>query len=198
MVAIGTLVVAIGTFSCHVTVGKELLGLLVVKLGSSLLRQFSLVIEFAKPFGSKFMMDVGGGAAIDVKGDTELLERVLNHLVITIHHVLWGDALLAGSHRDGHTVLIASADKQHILLLQSQVTYIDVGWYVNASQMTDVNTTVCIGQCRGHRSPLKFGFYPTFFTLGRTNWFVLLSFIQNVLFCHYSLFIFIICVQRYD
>ena len=58
---------AVGTFTYNITVGQELLGLLVVELCSGLLHQFAFVIEFLEPLGSKLMMRVAGGTAIDIE-----------------------------------------------------------------------------------------------------------------------------------
>ena len=97
----------------HVTVGQELLCLLVVELGSRLLRQLT------EPFGGKLMMRLRCCPAVDIERDAELLEALLDHLMVAVHHILWGDTLLTGADRDGHTMLIRTTDKQHLALLQS-------------------------------------------------------------------------------
>ena len=70
--------------------------------------------------------------------------------MITVYHILRGDTLLAGTNGDGHTVFVRTSDEHHVALLQTQVTYVDVGRYVNASQVTNMHTTIGIGQGRGH------------------------------------------------
>ena len=106
-----------GALTRHVAVGEELLGLLVVELCGGLFCQFSLIVEFAEPFGGKLVVGLRGGAAIDIKGDTKFFETLLDHLVVAVHHVLRGDTLLAGTDGDGHTVFIRATDKQHLALL---------------------------------------------------------------------------------
>ena len=108
------------------------------------------------------MMGLGGGAAIDIERDAKLLERVLDHLMVAVYHILWGDTLLACPHRDGHTMLITATDKQYVLLLQSQISYINISWYIHTCQMTDMHTAISVWQCRGHRCPLEFLFCHSF------------------------------------
>ena len=159
LVAVCTLSVAVGTFARHVAVCQELLGLFVVQLFGGLFHQLAFVVQLAEPLGGKLVVRLRGCAAVDVERDTELLERVLDHLVVAVYHVLRGDALLSGTHRDGHTVLVRAADKHHVLLLQTQVTHIDICRHINASQVTDVYTAIGIGQGRGHRCSLKLLLY---------------------------------------
>ena len=154
LVTIGTLVVTVGTLAHHVTIGQELLGLLVVELSGGLLHQLALVVKLLEPLSSKLMVGRTCGATINVKRNTKLLERVLDHLVITVHNILRGDALLTSTNSDGHAMLVASTDEHHIALLQSQVTYIDVGRYIDTCQVTNMNATIGVRQRRGHRDSL--------------------------------------------
>ena len=95
-------------------------------------------------------MSLAGGAAIDIEGYAELLERLLNHLMVAVNDILRGDAFLAGTDGDGYTMLVASADEHDIFLLQSEVTNIDVCWYIDTCQMSDMYTAVGIGEGRGY------------------------------------------------
>ena len=151
LVAVGSLVVAVGALARHIAVGQKLLGLLVIQLCRRLFHQFALVVELAEPLGGKLMMRLRSGAAVDVERDAELLERVLNHFMIAVHHVLRRDALLAGTHGDGHAVLVRATNKQHLALLQPQIAHINVGRHVDASQVTDVYAAVSVWQGRRHR-----------------------------------------------
>ena len=73
--------------------------------------------------------------------------------MVAVHDLLGGDALLAGALGHGHAVLVATADEQHVLALQTQVAHIDVGRHIHASQMANVDRTVSIGQrCRHQRT----------------------------------------------
>ena len=156
LIALGSGMMAIGALALDVAVGKELAVLLVIELLGRLLDEFALIVEFAEKLGGKLVMRLAGRAAVDVVGDTEFLERLLDELMIAVHNLLGGDALLAGALSHGHAVLIASTHEQHILALQAQVTHIDVGRHIHASQVADVDGSVSIGQRRRHQRAGKF------------------------------------------
>ena len=155
LVAVGTRIAAVGALARHVAVGQELLRLLVVELLGGLLHQLALVVHLTEPLGGKLVVGLRGGAAVDVERDAELLEALLDHLVVAVDHILRRDALLAGANRDGHTVLVTSADKHHLALLQAQVAHIDISRHVHTGQMPDVHSAISIGQRRRHRRTLK-------------------------------------------
>ena len=72
------------------------------------------------------MVYAGCGATIDVERYAEVFEGFLDEVVVAVNHLLRGDALLARAYSDGHTMLVASANKDHILLLQAEVSHVDV------------------------------------------------------------------------
>ena len=156
LVAVSPFVVAVGALAHHVTVGQELLGLLVVELLGGLLHQLALVIELAEPVGGKLMVGLRGGAAVDVKRDAELLERVLDHLVVAVHHILRCDTLLAGTDGDGHTMLVRAANEKDLALLQTKIAHIDIGRHIDTSQVTDMYPAIGIRQGRRHGYSLVF------------------------------------------
>ena len=145
LIAVGVGIATMGALASDVAVGEKLLSLFVIELRGGLLCQLTFVVEFAEPVGGKLMMGVRGRAAIDIEGDTELLETLLDHLVVAIYHILWGDALLTGTDGDGHTVFIRSTDEQHFALLQAKIAHIDISRHIHTSQMTDMHTAVGIG-----------------------------------------------------
>ena len=155
LVAIGSLVVAVGTFARDVAVGQELSRLLVVELPRRFLHQFSLVVEFAEEVGRKLVMRLRCGARIDIEGDTKVFKRGLDHLVIAVDNILRCDALFPGPDGDGHSVFVAAADEHHGLLLKSQVAHINIGRYIDTSQVAYVHTAVGIWQGCRHRRPLE-------------------------------------------
>ena len=61
------LLVAVRAFAHHITVGKELLALLVVELHAGLLYQLAFVIELAEEIGCKLMMNLGSRTTVDVE-----------------------------------------------------------------------------------------------------------------------------------
>lgn len=52
------------------------------------------------------MMRSGSSTGIDIKCDTELLERFLDNTVVTIHHILRCNPLFLRSQRDGYPMLV--------------------------------------------------------------------------------------------
>ena len=76
--------------------------------------------------------------------------------MVAVHHLLCGDALLACTDGDRHAVLVASADEHHFLMLQSEVTHIDVGRYIDSGEVSDVHSTVGIRQGGSDGCALEF------------------------------------------
>lgn len=118
LVAVGVFVMAMGAFAHHIAVGKELPRLLIVELLALFLNEFSLVVEFPEEVGCELVVNIAGGAAVDVERDAKFLERIFDHLVIAVTHILRGDVLFLGTQRDGHSVLVASSDKNDFFFLQ--------------------------------------------------------------------------------
>ena len=74
--------------------------------------------------------------------------------MVAIYDILWGDALLTGTDGDGYTVLIRTADEQHLTLLQTELAHIDISGYIHTSQMTDMHTAISVWERRRHRRTL--------------------------------------------
>ena len=150
LVAVGAVVAALGAGAHDVTVGKERLRLLVVILHRGLLDELALIVKLAEEVRSR--PGVGGrrGARIDVERHAEPLERAFDQFVVAVYDLLGRDALLAGLDRDGHAVLVGSADRDHVAALQAQVTRVDIRRYVDSRQVADMYGAVGIGECRSH------------------------------------------------
>lgn len=56
---------------------------------------------------------------------------------------------LLGADSDWHSVLIAAADEDGVLLFQSEIAGVDVGRNVNACEMPDMHAAVGIGKSGG-------------------------------------------------
>ena len=78
-----------------------------------LLLEAALFIELQEEGLGGLPVQVGGGAVVDVEGDPEALEGVLDQSVVPVHDGLGVGAFLLGPDGDGGTMLIASADPQH-------------------------------------------------------------------------------------
>jgi len=92
------------------------------------------------------MMRSGSSTRIDIKRDTELLERFLDNTVVTIHHILRRDPLLLRSQRDGYPMFVRTTNHQHFLPLQTKVTGINISRHIYPGQMADMHRSVRIRQ----------------------------------------------------
>ncbi len=156
LVAVRSLRAAVGALPGHVTVGEELPRLLVVKLHRGLLHEFTFVVQSAEKVGSGAGMRPGGGTAVYVERYAELLERILDYLMITVHYILGGDTLLAGLDGDRHPMLVTAAYEQHLLSLEAEISRIDVGGNIDSGQMADMNRPVGVWQGRRDKCSLEF------------------------------------------
>jgi len=79
--------------------------------------------------------------------------------VVAVADILRRDTFFLGANGDGHSVLVTTADEDHILLLQTKIAHIDVGRNIYTGQVTDVHTAVGIGQRGGDSSTFEFLFF---------------------------------------
>ena len=148
LVAVGFGVMAVGALAGHIAVGEELLGLWVVELLGGLLYKFTLVVEMTEKFRRRLVMNFRSGARIYVERNAQTLERLLDELMVAVNDILRGNTFGAGLESDGHTVLVAAADKQHLPSVKTHVARIDVGRHIDACEMADMHRAVGIRQCR--------------------------------------------------
>ena len=159
LVSVGVRVAAFGAGALDETVGEEHLGLLVIELLALLGHEVVLVVELAEELGRILLMHGRRRTGVDVIVDAEAREGVFHYLMILVHDVLRGNALLAGLDGDGHAVLVGAADEHHVLPAHAQVADIDVSGNVSAGQVADMDRTVGIGQCAGHKGSLITHFF---------------------------------------
>ena len=144
-----------GTFTFNIAVGQEMTRLLVVELLADLLDELSFVVELTEEVAGKLVVGLARRAAIDIEGDAEALEAVLDKIVIAVHYLLNGDAFLAGTDGDRHAVFVATADKEALTPFETQVAGIDVCRHVNASKVADMDWSVGIGQSGRYKGSLE-------------------------------------------
>ena len=168
LVAVSVQIVAARAFATDVAVGEELTFLFVVELLALHLHELAVVVQLAEEICGKLMVGGGGGAAIDIEGDAEVGERLLDDVVVAVHHVLRGATLFLCADGHRHSVLVASTDEQHFLAFQSQIARINVGWHIHTGKVADMNRTVCVGKGGSDEGPLEFLFhkYMIFLFLG--------------------------------
>ena len=143
------------TSSRDITIGQELFCLLVIILLTRLLNEFTLIIKLPEEIRCHLMVDSGSRAGIDIKRDTELLERFLDDVMVAIHDILRRNAFLLGTKRDGHTVLIGATNHQDLLTLQAEITCVNIGRHINTRQVSDMHRTVGIRQSRCYQCSFK-------------------------------------------
>ena len=89
--------------------------------------------------------------------------------MIAVYYLLYGDTFLLGTDGYWYTMLVATADENNVLLLETEIANIDIGWHVNTCQVTDMNTTVGIANifllfgCKITKKCWKFGIFSALF-----------------------------------
>ena len=146
-------------FAHDISVGKELMCLFIVILFALFFNEFSLIIELLEEVAGQLTVGFARRSAIDIEADSKVFERFFDECMIAVADILRCNALFLGTQGDRHTVLITTANEDHFLLLESQIAHIDVGRNVHSCQMSNVNATVCIRQCSGHRGAFEFLFF---------------------------------------
>ena len=159
LVTIRLLVSTMRTSTRDITVGQELLRLLIVVLLACFLDEFTFIIQCTEKIRGHLMMHSGSSTRIDIKRDTELLERFLDNTVVTIHHILRRDPLLLRSQRDGYPMFVRTTNHQHFLPLQTKVTGINISRHIYPGQMADMHRSVRIRQRRSNQRSLKMFFH---------------------------------------
>ena len=159
LVAVGMRIAALGADSLDEAVCQEHFGLLVIELLRLLDNEIVLVVELAEELGSILRMHLGRGPGINVEVDPKARKGVLHDFVVLVHDILRRDTLVFRLDGDGHAVLVAAADKQHILSPHAEVTDIDVAGDVGTGQVADMDRTVGIGECTGHESSFMAHFF---------------------------------------
>ena len=114
LVAVGTVVAAVGAGAHDVAVGQKLLGLLVVVLLRGLLDKLTALVQLLEELRSGCVVGWGGGTREDIERNAQSLERVANNLVVLIHDILWGYPLLLSLYGDRYPVLVGTAYVNHV------------------------------------------------------------------------------------
>ena len=94
-------------------------------------------------------------APVDVEGYAQLGKGILDDGMIAVYDILRGDTLFFGLDGDGHSMLVAAADEEHLLTFHAEIAGIDIGRHVDAGQMPDMHRTVGIRQSRSDKRTLE-------------------------------------------
>ena len=142
--------VAFRTSSCNKTIGQELFRFGVVKLLGCFFNEFPIGMHLSEKFRCCFVVNGGRGAGVVVKGNTQLLEGFLNHLVVFIDDGFWTYSLFFGADRYRYPVFIAPTNKGNIFVLCTQVAHIYISWDIDSSKMSNVYGSVGVGKGSGN------------------------------------------------
>ena len=105
------------------------------------------------------MVYLARGAAVDVEGYAEILERFLDDAVIAVYHVLHSNALFLCADCHWHAVLVRTSDEHHFPTLQAEIAHINVCRHVYASQVAYMHGTIGVWQSCCHCCSLEFIFF---------------------------------------
>ena len=144
---------ASGAFTPDVTIRQETPRLLVIKLLGHLLYKLPLIVKLSEEIRRQLTVSGACSTAIYVKRDTKVLKRLLDKVVITVYYLLSRDTLLACPYGDRHSMLIATAHKNYVTPLKSEIAGIDVCRHIHTSQMTYMHRAISVRQsCRNGSS----------------------------------------------
>ena len=79
--------------------------------------------------------------------------------MVSVHDVLRGASLLLSLDGDRNSMLIRAADVEDVLSSHPQISHIDIRRHIHSGQMADMDGTVRIRQCAGHKRSVEFLFH---------------------------------------
>ncbi len=76
--------------------------------------ELSLVIHLFKKLRSRFVVNCSGGSGIHIERDTKILKRLFIDSMEFINDFLWRNIFISRFQRNGNTMFVRAANKQHI------------------------------------------------------------------------------------
>ena len=138
---------AMRALAADIAIGKEMACLLIVKLFGNLLDELAVFIQMLEIIRGELMVDGRGGTAVNIKRNAEILKRFLDKIVVAIHYFLNRDSFLSCADSNGYAVLIRAANKEYRTMLQPQVAHVNISRYIYASEVSDMNGPIGVGEC---------------------------------------------------
>ena len=132
------------TFTTYITVGQEMTCLRIIELFGCLFDELTRIIHLTEIICCKLVMRLRGGTRIDIERYPEIGKRTFDQFMIAIDHLLGRDTFFACTNGNRYTMFVASANEQHFLTLQTQITGINVRGYIHSGEVTDMHRTVRI------------------------------------------------------
>ena len=74
--------------------------------------------------------------------------------MVFIHDFLRRNTLLSCFDGNGDPVFIRSPDEDHIFVVHSQETHVNIGGHIDSGQVSDMKRSVGVRECRGDRIAL--------------------------------------------
>ena len=106
--------------------------------------------------------------------------------MVFVHDILGRAALLAGLYGNRHSVLVRTADEEHVPAAHSEITHIDVGGHIYSRKVSDVNRSVGIRQSGRNKITLKFLHILSVFLKNAASY-KLFSYPENELECIFTI-----------
>ena len=107
------------TLTADISVGEEMACFRVVELFGRLFNKLAVIIKFAEIIRRKLMVNLARCARIDIKRDAETLKTGFNEFMITVHYLLGGNSLFAGTDGYRHSVFVTTSDEKNITTFQT-------------------------------------------------------------------------------
>ena len=145
MVAVGGWVAADRTGARNVPVCEEHFCFFVIILFGFFFFKETVVIQFFEKCSSGFVVSFVAGTRVDVERNAHFVEALFDHCVVFVNHLLRAHAFFQGAYGDGHTVFVAASHEFHVAFLLALVADVNIGGYVAAGEVADVQRAVCIG-----------------------------------------------------
>ena len=159
LIAISPFILTMRTSTGNITVGKELLSLFIIILLRRLLDKNSLVIQFPEKLGSCFRMNIGRGTGIYVERNSKFFKRFFYYRMIPIDYILRSDTFSFSLQGNRYSMLIRSADMDHLFSFETQISGINISRNIYTGQMPDMHRAVSIRQRCSYESTFEFLFH---------------------------------------
>ncbi len=104
-------------------------------------------------------MNLRGRSRVDIIAHAEILERFLNHLVVTVDYILRCDAFFLSFDGDRHSVFVGTANKQYVFAFHAEVADVGVGRDVNAGEVADVHRAIGVRKRRSYQITFEILFH---------------------------------------
>ena len=150
LVAVRAVRLAFGAGPGDVPVREELVRFRVVELGFRFDFKAALLEQGEEKILGDPVVALTGRSGIVIERHVQSFERLLHFFVVPVDDFPGGDPVFLRPQRDGRTVFIAAAHPHHVRSGHALKARTDVTRQVGASDVSNVNLAIGIGQGRRH------------------------------------------------